>query len=50
MLKLAVCDILRDYGQGYLRENKIKGQQKGIVNLLSICQSSALGSHYRNCD
>jgi len=50
MLKLTVCDILRDYGQGYLRENKIKGQQKGIVNLLSICQSSALGSHYRNCD
>lgn len=50
MLKITVCDILRDYGQEYLREHKIKGQQKGIVNLLSSCQRSGLGSHYRQCD
>lgn len=50
MLKTTVCDILSDYGQQYLHEHKIKGQQKGIVNLLSSCRSSALGSHFRHCD
>lgn len=50
MLKTTVCDILREHGAQYLLENKIKGQQKGIVSLLSSCQTQSMGSHYRQCD
>ncbi len=50
MQKITVCDILRDYGSQYIQSNNIKGQQKGIINLLSICQTSAMGTHYRRCD
>ena len=44
------CDILREYGQNYIQQNNIKGQQKGIINLLSACRTNALGSHYQKCD
>ncbi len=50
MQKITVCDILRDYGSQYIQSNNIKGQQKGIIKLLSICQTSAMGTHYRRCD
>lgn len=50
MQKITVCDILRDYGSQYIQSNNIKGQQKGIIKLLSICQTSAMGTHYRCCD
>ena len=50
MQKITVCDILRDYGSQYIQSNNIKGQQKGIINLLSICQTSSMGTHYRCCD
>lgn len=50
MQKITVCDILRQYGGKYITENHIKGQQKGIINLLSNCHTSALGSHYRCCN
>ena len=50
MQKITVRDILREYGAAYIHKHKIKGQQKGIINLLSSCQTMALGSHYRKCD
>jgi len=50
MQRITVCDILRDYGSQYIQSNNIKGQQKGIINLLSICQTSDMGTHYRCCD
>ena len=50
MQKITVCDILRDYGSQYIQSNNIKGQQKGIIKLLSNCQTSAMGAHYRRCD
>ena len=50
MSQVTVCNILQQYGGHYIRANHIKGQQKGIVNLLSACHTSALGSHYRQCD
>jgi hypothetical protein len=49
MSKITVCDILRQYGGPYIAENKIKGQQKGIIKLLSSCRTQALGSHFREC-
>lgn len=50
MSKITVCDILREYGGQYIDKNKLKGQQKGIINLLSSCRTQALGSHFRRCD
>lgn len=50
MSEITVCDIFREYGKQYIHENKLKGQQKGIINLLSACRTQALGSHFRQCD
>ncbi len=50
MQKITVCDLLREYGGEYIHKNKIRGQQKGIINLLSSCKTGALGSHFRQCD
>lgn len=44
------CDILTEYGEGYISRHCIKGQEKGIIRLLLACRSSALGSHYEQCD
>ena len=49
MSKITVCDILKQYGGQYITENKLKGQQKGIINLLSSCRTQAMGSHFREC-
>ena len=43
-------DILEEYGESYINQNNIKGQEKGIIRLLSACRSSALGSHYERCN
>ena len=48
--QISFCDILNEYGEGYISRNHIKGQQKGIIRLLSACRSFALGSHYEKCD
>ena len=49
MSKITISDILREYGGQYITENKLKGQQKGIINLLSSCRTQAMGSHFREC-
>ena len=43
-------DILHEYGQEYISKNNIKGQQKGIIQLLSACRTAAMGSHFEKCD
>jgi hypothetical protein len=48
--QISFCDILNEYGEGYISRNNINGQEKGIIRLLSACRSSALGSHYEKCD
>ena len=50
MSKITVCDILSEYGGAYIHKNKLKGQQKGLINLLSSCGTQALGSHFRKCN
>ena len=50
MKNIAVCDILREHGGRYIHTHKLKGQQKGIINLLSACKTDGLGSHFRQCD
>jgi hypothetical protein len=44
------CDILDKYGEAYISQNNIKGQEKGIIRLLSACRSTALGSHFERCN
>lgn len=48
--QISICDILREYGEGYITRNHIKGTERGIIRLLSACRSDALGSHYEKCD
>lgn len=48
--QISIGDILSDYGQAYIRDKRIKGQQKGIIRLLSACRTTALGSHYETCN
>jgi hypothetical protein len=48
--QISFCDILSEYGEDYISRNHIKGQQKGLIRLLSACRTDALGSHYQKCD
>ena len=50
MQKIGVCDILKECGGEYIHKYNIKGEQKGLINLLSSCRTGALGSHFRQCD
>jgi len=50
MKNIAVCDILREHGGHYIHTHKLKGQQKGIINLLSAYKTVGLGAHFRQCD
>lgn len=43
-------DILEEYGEQYITQNKCTNQEKGLIRLLASCRSSALGSHYRQCN
>ena len=47
--QITIADIFREHGGKYISQNKIQGQEKGIINLLSYCRTSALGSHYESC-
>lgn len=47
--QINIGDIFRKYGGRYISQNNIKGQEKGIINLISYCRTSALGSHYESC-
>lgn len=48
--QISIGDIFRKYGPGYIHRNKIKGQEKGLIHLLSACRTRFLGSHYEQCD
>jgi hypothetical protein len=48
--QLTIADIFREYGDSYISRNNIRGQQKGLIHLLSYCHTSVMGSHYEMCD
>jgi hypothetical protein len=48
--QISLSDILANYGESYISQRHIQGQEKGIIRLLASCRSSALGSHYEKCD
>ncbi|HKK13010.1 MAG TPA: transposase zinc-binding domain-containing protein, partial [Flavobacteriaceae bacterium] len=48
--QISISNILSEYGERYISQNHIKGQEKGIIRLLASCRSHALGSHYEKCN
>lgn len=38
------------YGDSYIERNNIVGQEKGIIHLLSMCRTQAMGSHFEKCN
>ena len=48
--QITIADILNEYGGSYISRNNIKGQQKGLIHLLSACHTPLLGSHFEKCD
>ena len=48
--QISMGDILSEYGEAYISGNDIKGQEKGLIRLLSSCRTIVLGSHYESCD
>ena len=48
--QISIGDIFRVYGPGYIQKNRIKGQQKGLIHLLSNCRTRYMGSHFESCD
>jgi len=47
--QINIGSIFAEYGGRYISKNNLNGQEKGIINLLSYCRTSALGSHYESC-
>jgi len=48
--QITIGNIFREHGPGYINKNNIKGQEKGIIHLLSACRTQAMGSHFMQCD
>lgn len=48
--QINIGDIFSEHGESYINRNNIKGQEKGVIRLLSACRTDALGSHYEKCD
>lgn len=48
--QISIGDILDQHGDHYINDNNIRGQQKGLIHLLSACRTSGLGSHFERCD
>ena len=47
--QVTIGDILSEYGESYITRNHIMGQEKGLVHLLSMCRTQAMGSHFERC-
>ncbi len=45
-----VGDILRLYGENYLREHGVSKEQGKVVSRLSVCRTHFLGGHVEECD
>jgi len=48
--QITMGDILDQYGESYITRHNITGQEKGIIRLLAMCRSQAMGSHFEKCD
>lgn len=48
--QITVGSIFREYGANYIRQNRLPQEQRSIIQLLSACRTSGLGSHFEQCD
>jgi hypothetical protein len=48
--QITIGDILGEYGESYISQNHLRGQEKGLIHLLSTCRTQAMGSHFEKCD
>lgn len=48
--QITIGAILAEYGESYISRNHIMGQEKGLIHLLSMCRTQAMGSHFERCD
>ena len=48
--QVTIGEILDQYGESYITRNHISGQEKGLIRLLSMCGTQAMGSHFEKCD
>jgi len=48
--QITIGDIMAQYGESYISQNHIGGQEKGLIRLLSMCRTQAMGSHFEQCD
>ncbi len=48
--KITLGNILGEYGENYIRQNHIPGQERGLIHLLASCRTEVMGSHFEKCD
>ncbi len=48
--EISIGDIFGEYGEAYITRNRIKGQKKGLIRLLSACRTNGLGNHFEQCN
>jgi hypothetical protein len=48
--QINIADILDQHGDRYINDNRISGQQKGLIHLLSACRTAGLGRHFEKCN
>lgn len=48
--QITLGNLFYQYGENYISNNRIRGQAKGLIHLLSACRTAALGSHFEKCD
>ena len=48
--QITIRDILDEYGERYISQNRAPGQEKGLIRLLASCRTGALGSHFEECN
>lgn len=48
--KISLGDIFRQFGPEYIYKHGIRGQKKGLINLLGDCRTQSMGSHFEKCD
>lgn len=47
--KISIGELFNQYGQDYVVDNNVSGQEKGIIRLLSYCRTADMGSHFEQC-
>lgn len=47
---LEVADIIREYGEDYMRKHKLPSRMIKVMNAIENCRTSKLGGHIDECD